>query len=62
LELNKLLRFHGGKRLENDFWNFMKGQTISLLETQGGIYIDDLTRFINYRNQGLKGKEMPLDD
>ena len=44
------------------FDDYMVGQTISLLKQQGGYYVTDIARFLRYRQKGLLGKEMPLDD
>ena len=44
------------------FDDYMIGQTIALLQEQGGYYVADVARFLNYRRKGLTGKKMPLED
>lgn len=61
-ELSRTLEYYCGKREVKHFWNYMRGQTMSILERQAGVYAIDIQRFLKYRRINLAGKKMPLDD
>lgn len=61
VELEKTIEYHCGKREVKRFRDFMAGQTVSLLESQGGVYVGDFLRYLKERKRGIK-KNFPLWD
>ncbi len=60
--LEERIGFLCGKRELKHFRNFMSGQTVGMIEQQGGIFADDFERYLIYRKRNLSGDKMPLDD
>ncbi len=59
--LEDQLRKEYGKNEVKKFNDFMRGQTMMVLDSQSGIYSCDLRRYLEYRKRGMK-KNFPLDD
>ena len=62
VELERHIEALFGKRELKHFRQFMNGQTVTMIETQAGVNVADIMRYLRYRKRRLKGQEMPLVD